>query len=80
MTAFEALRLTRGQWRHNQKGEVVCPVCGVAIFWADYARARHLTLHLRQGWSPMAAPPDSTPAEGGALTSPPGVEQASSAP
>lgn len=63
MTAFEALRLTRGTWKRTPRGNVACPVCQAEIFWADYARARHLTRHLREGWSPLqlaGAPPDRT--------------------
>lgn len=52
MSAFEALVATRGQWRRTPLGQVTCPVCGTAIDWPDYARARHLTRHLRAGWIP----------------------------
>ena len=57
MTAFDALKATRGLWRRTPLGQVACPVCGTPIDWPDYARARHLTRHLREGWTPTARLP-----------------------
>lgn len=57
MTAFQALIATRGQWQRTPLGQVACPVCGTAIDWPDYVRARHLTRHLRGGWVPQQLVP-----------------------
>lgn len=54
LTSFDALKLTRGQWRRTDDGRVRCPVqgCDVTTLLWDHARLVHLRWHLQRGWTP----------------------------
>jgi len=59
MTGWRAVQATRSQWRRDPKNSDrrICPVCGLSVFWPNYARGAHMRVHVKAGWTPPREEP-----------------------